>query len=81
MGLVSLQEAADVYEGHLATEAAYEQAYEWIEPEREALHRQAIETLTHLASLRAHDEPERAVFVLERARTLDRCARRSASAS
>lgn len=72
--IAHLQEAADVYEGHLATEASYEQPYEWIEPEREALHRQAIETLTHLARLREADEPERSMIALERARVLDRYA-------
>lgn len=69
-----LQEAADVYEGHLAAEPSYEQPYEWIEPEREALRRQAIETLTHLARLREADEPERSMVALERARVLDRYA-------
>lgn len=67
-----LQEAADAYEAHLATEADYEQPYEWIEPEREALRRQIVETLTHLAELRERDEPERSMLALERARTLDR---------
>jgi outer membrane protein OmpA-like peptidoglycan-associated protein/DNA-binding SARP family transcriptional activator len=69
-----LQEAADTYEGHLVAEVTYEQAYEWIEPEREALHRQAVEALIHLAGLYEAGEPERSLTVLERARTLDRYA-------
>jgi DNA-binding SARP family transcriptional activator len=52
----------------------YEQAYEWIEPEREALHRQAVEALIHLAGLYEAGETERSLTVLERARTLDRYA-------
>lgn len=63
-----LQQAADTYTGHLAAE----QPFEWIEPEREALRRQAVETLIHLAELREHDEPEHSLDALERARTLDR---------
>jgi DNA-binding SARP family transcriptional activator len=69
-----LQEAVDIYEGHLAAEASYEQAYEWIEPERETLRRQAVEALIHLAILYERHEPERALMVLERARSLDRYA-------
>jgi DNA-binding SARP family transcriptional activator len=67
-----LQEAADTYEGHLVAEVTYEQAYEWIEPEREALRRQAVEALIHLAGIYERDEPERSLTVLERARSLDR---------
>jgi outer membrane protein OmpA-like peptidoglycan-associated protein/DNA-binding SARP family transcriptional activator len=69
-----LQEAADAYEGHLIAETTYEQAYEWIEPEREALRRQAVDALIHLAGLYESDEPERSLTVLERARSLDRYA-------
>ncbi|GAB3979305.1 hypothetical protein GCM10029978_074330 [Actinoallomurus acanthiterrae] len=69
-----LQEAADTYEGHLVSEVTYEQAYEWIEPEREALRRQAVEALIHLAALYEPQEPERSLTVLERARSLDRYA-------
>ncbi|TDB89152.1 hypothetical protein E1264_09275 [Actinomadura sp. KC216] len=69
-----LQEAADIYQGHLAAEASFEQAYEWIEPERETLRRQAGEALIHLAILYERHEPERALSVLERARSLDRYA-------
>ncbi|RFS81479.1 hypothetical protein D0T12_31515 [Actinomadura spongiicola] len=71
---VLLQEAADTYQGHLAAEASFEQAYEWIEPERETLRRQAVEALIHLAILYERHEPERALTVLERARSLDRYA-------
>jgi outer membrane protein OmpA-like peptidoglycan-associated protein/DNA-binding SARP family transcriptional activator len=69
-----LQEAADAYTGDLAAEQAYKQSLEWIEPEREALRRQAVEALIHLAELREHDEPERGLVALERARTLDHYA-------
>jgi DNA-binding SARP family transcriptional activator len=69
-----LQEAADAYEGHLIAETTYNQAYEWIEPEREALRRQAVEALVHLAGLYESDEPERSLTVLERARSLDHYA-------
>ncbi|GAA4101030.1 hypothetical protein GCM10022214_78210 [Actinomadura miaoliensis] len=69
-----LQQAADTYVGHLAAEGSYEQAYEWIEPEREALRRQAVEALVHLATLYERQDSERALVVLERARTLDRYA-------
>jgi DNA-binding SARP family transcriptional activator len=69
-----LQEAADAYQGHLIAETTYEQAYEWIEPEREALRRQAVEALIHLASLYESDEPERSLTALERARSLDHYA-------
>ncbi|TDB91167.1 hypothetical protein E1264_02425 [Actinomadura sp. KC216] len=71
---VLLQEAVDIYQGHLAAEASYEQAYEWIEPERETLRRQAVEALIHLAILYERHEPERALTILERARSLDRYA-------
>lgn len=67
-----LQEAADTYEGHLVAEVTYEQAYEWIEPEREALRRQAVEALIHLANIYESDDPERSLTVFERARSLDR---------
>jgi DNA-binding SARP family transcriptional activator/outer membrane protein OmpA-like peptidoglycan-associated protein len=67
-----LQKAADAYEGHLAAEATYEAPYEWIEPEREVLRRQAVEALTHLARLYEDRNPERTLTVLERARSLDR---------
>jgi DNA-binding SARP family transcriptional activator len=69
-----LQEAADAYEGHLVAETIYEEAYEWIEPEREALRRQAVEALIHLAGLYESDEPEHGLAVLERARSLDHYA-------
>lgn len=65
-----LQQAADSYTGHLAAE----QSFEWIEPEREALRRQAVEALIRLAEVHEHDEPERGLTALERARTLDRYA-------
>jgi DNA-binding SARP family transcriptional activator len=66
-----LQEAIDSYTGHLAAEQSYEQSLEWIEPEREALRRQAVEALIHLAELREHDQPEHGLAALERARSLD----------
>jgi DNA-binding SARP family transcriptional activator len=66
-----LQQAADLYEGNLAAE----HSYEWIEPEREALRRQAVEVLIHLADLHERDnEPERALAALDRAQKIDRYA-------
>jgi DNA-binding SARP family transcriptional activator len=62
-----LQNALDAYKGELAAQ----QPYEWIEPEREALRRLAVEALIQLASLHEPDEPEQALAALERARSLD----------
>jgi DNA-binding SARP family transcriptional activator len=62
-----LQDALDAYTGELAAQ----QPYEWIEPEREALRRLAVEALTQLAALHEQDKPEQALAALERARGLD----------
>lgn len=62
-----LQNALDAYKGELAAQ----QPYEWIEPEREALRRLAVEALTQLASLHEPDKPEQALAALEHARSLD----------
>lgn len=62
-----LQQAVDIYTGHLAAE----QPYEWIEPEREALRRQTVDALVHLAELNEHDDPEHSLDALEHARTID----------
>jgi outer membrane protein OmpA-like peptidoglycan-associated protein/DNA-binding SARP family transcriptional activator len=69
-----LRDAADTYAGNLAAEQSFETPYEWIEPEREAIRRQAIEALTQLAGLQEAGEPERAMAALEQARTIDRYA-------
>jgi DNA-binding SARP family transcriptional activator len=65
-----LQEAVDAYQGPLAAE----QGYDWVEPEREALRRQAVDALVHLAGLVEREEPERAIAALERAKNIDRYA-------
>lgn len=62
-----LQDALDSYAGELAAQ----QPYEWIEPEREALRRLAVEAFTQLAALHERDKPDRALAALERARNLD----------
>ncbi|TDD29620.1 hypothetical protein E1287_30530 [Actinomadura sp. KC06] len=66
-----LHKAAELYEGNLAAD----HSYEWIEPEREALRRQAVEALIHLADLHErNNEPERALAALDRAQNIDRYA-------
>jgi len=62
----ALGRSADSYRGDLADG----QPCGWIEPEREALRRQAADALTGPARLREPDDPEAALVVL--ARTLRR---------
>jgi DNA-binding SARP family transcriptional activator len=61
------QRALDLYQDHLAAE----QAYEWIEPEREALRRHAVDAANRLAVMYESSEPEQALAVLERAIEID----------
>jgi DNA-binding SARP family transcriptional activator/LysM repeat protein len=63
----ALQRAADLYRGDLADG----QPYEWAEPDREALRRQAVDALTSLARLRESTDPEAAMSALEQALRVD----------
>jgi DNA-binding SARP family transcriptional activator len=61
-----LEEAMSVYQGDLAAD----ESYDWVEPERQALRRQAVHALTVVAD-RRRDQPERALMALERAIQID----------
>lgn len=63
-----LRSAVDTFQADLAAD----EPYEWVEPEREALRRQAIEAMAELASAHTErGETEDALHVLERAREVD----------
>lgn len=65
--LAALERAADLCEGELADGALWE----WLDEERYPLTRAQCDALAQLAELHEPDNPERALQILEKARTLD----------
>jgi DNA-binding SARP family transcriptional activator len=62
-GQEALTRAAACYQGPLADDAAYE----WIEPHREHIRRQAVDALTRLAAMHEPADPRLALTLLDRA--------------
>ncbi|AQW56499.1 hypothetical protein [Streptomyces violaceusniger] len=66
--LAALQRIGELYRGNLAEDVTAE----WIEAPREALRRHVLDAFSALAHTIDDTDPERALILLERARTLDR---------
>ncbi|AQW46670.1 transcriptional regulator,LysM domain-containing protein [Streptomyces hygroscopicus] len=66
--LAALQCIGELYRGDLAEDVTAE----WIEAPREALRRDVLDAFSALAHTIDDTDPERALILLERARTLDR---------
>ncbi|WP_234467996.1 hypothetical protein [Streptomyces sp. MBT62] len=64
----TLERVVELYSGDFAPDLAAE----WAEAPREALRRDVLDTVSALVRIIRDDEPERALALLERARTLDR---------
>ncbi|MFF4484791.1 hypothetical protein ACFY1A_48735 [Streptomyces sp. NPDC001520] len=75
--LAALQRIGELYRGDLAEDVTAE----WIEAPREALRRDVLDAFSALAHTIDDTDPERALILLERARTLDRTTRPSTRAS
>jgi DNA-binding SARP family transcriptional activator len=66
--LAALRRVADLYTGDLADGLTAD----WVAPPREALRREVLDALTALGQATGHDDPERALALLEQIRVLDR---------
>ncbi len=66
--LSTLERVVELYSGDFAPDLAAE----WAEAPREALRRDVLDTVSALVRIIRDDEPEHALALLERARTLDR---------
>jgi len=64
----ALERVVRLYGGDLAADLAVE----WIEAPREALRRDVLDAVSALVRILRDDEPEEALAILEKARTLDR---------
>ncbi|MFC8429274.1 hypothetical protein [Streptomyces sp. NPDC057253] len=64
----ALERAVELYTGDFAADLTTG----WIEAPREALRREVLDALSALVRITRHDEPEYALALLERGRTLDR---------
>ncbi|MFC4463968.1 hypothetical protein ACFPH6_05220 [Streptomyces xiangluensis] len=64
----ALERVVELYSGDFAADLTAE----WIEAPREALRRDVLDTVSALVRIMRDDEPEEALALLERARTLDR---------
>ncbi|HEY8982811.1 MAG TPA: hypothetical protein VIU15_24915 [Streptomyces sp.] len=65
---MDLERVADLYAGDFAAGLSAE----WIEAPREDLRRDVLDAVSSLVRILRHDDPEQALALLERARTLDR---------